>query len=156
MYKYRITMKKENKNILISIAGLTAIYLLYQFKKIKDINIKIKKFVPDSINIKGIKGKIILQIDNISNLQAAVKDIEYKIFYNGSLLLDEKQTIDQLIKPLEKTEIPINVNVNFGNLIKKIGKGLLSKNRILEIQAKINIKVLYINWPIVVNYKINL
>lgn len=146
-------MNKENKRLMISAGILGVFYVVYQIKKIKSIDIKVKNAEIKKLSFNQIDLILNILINNTSNINTTIQDIDYNVKLNDSVVLSNKQNINQIIKTGEKTIIPININFKPISFIKSIGKGLLKKGVNLEIDLKINLKALNIEWPFLINYK---
>lgn len=147
-------MQKENKKLLLSGIGLGLIVAIYQIRRIKNIDIKIQNADIIKLSFKQISVNLNLAINNTSNLTATIADYSYSVKFNGKSILENSAIINKEIAPAQKTIIPIKIDFKPMNLIKSIGKGLMNKNMVLDVDVNVNAKVLHFNWPFKINYKL--
>ncbi|MEM2138567.1 MAG: hypothetical protein QXM96_00220 [Candidatus Woesearchaeota archaeon] len=138
----------------------TGAFLYYQYCKLMDYvlnfsRIKINKITKDFIDF-----DLFLFITNKSNIKYSIVEQEYELFLNNVYLTKMVNYSENVIYPNSKSEIGINIKLNFKDFLEK-GKMSLSdiltnKNASLLIKMNLIIKVYFIKFKLPYEYNIDL
>lgn len=108
-----------------------------QFQKIKDYVIKLKGVKFNKISTNLLSFNLILDLTNKSSISITILDVITNVYVNDKFVVNINNAMPFNIEGNATSEVPININLNPGDLLNIIGINYIS---LLTATDKINIR----------------